>query len=613
MTKKQGYSSIVCFITVCIVTIILLLNGFIIHAEEINSFSDAYNFNPSEQDILLYTLTNFQESDSYFAYKNLGVNPFYSGGGTYYQYFDNDTSNGEVTFDNSFDPAEFPYFFINGVGNTIVITCHNYYDSILWTSMCGEQPFDVWQCTFDLGTQTQSSWTYYEDQGSIYNYNGNYYYYLIRGTDYVNLYANTPMYLTTAESSLSGLANSGTFAHLEDKTSTGDYKDSNFNLNKYDSGGGSGGSMSEDIDKGLYMLKGSCIYLSNKSFNDGTLYINALLTDDQKNNPNLTIVAKGSCTYSFGYSGVTPSAPTIIYATGYSNQNSKKRVLNILWGDDANTLVSHEKTVNCDFGMLGSYPISVNYNSDNSGTNSIALSEVNNNMFTGDLSSGVMFRPSIGNMAAAYDSANASNFTVRNFNLNITKNVSVNTGFLDQNSQSTDVYLTDVRYHFELYMVENYGDSNADWSDIIYSYDVDMLRGTSSVGTDGTLTYDDLENNFDGDIPSEYLPSTDIDSSGGSSVSSSGGNNQVVTINGDDSAKYLPSLINKLLPSDSESDGGLSEDFQNIVNSNGWLSVIKYSFSFIPESFWDTMVVYFSAILGLLACAFLIRIILDLL
>ena len=114
------------------------------------------------------------------------------------------------------------------------------------------------------------------------------------------------------------------------------------------------------------------------------------------------------------------------------------------------------------------------------------------------------------------------------------------------------------------------------------------------------MTYSDLNNAFDGDAPSQYLPSDDFTNnnisggSGGSSSSSSsgGGNNQVVTVNGNDNGKYIPSILDKLVPG-TAGDGGLTEDYQQMSNSNGWLQFMKNTFSFVPVSFWDNLNIYF--------------------
>lgn len=142
----------------------------------------------------------------------------------------------------------------------------------------------------------------------------------------------------------------------------------------------------------------------------------------------------------------------------------------------------------------------------------------------------------------------------------------------------------------------------------------------STVSSTDDITYNNnpyYDNNDDDSniVPVSDIPSTDVNAtggSGGSASSSSGGNSQIVTVNGDDSAKYLPTLISKLIPS-SDGDGGLSEDFQRLSNSNGWLQYMSATFAFIPMDFWTNLNVYFVVYLGIIGVAFIIRIILDLL
>lgn len=85
--------------------------------------------------------------------------------------------------------------------------------------------------------------------------------------------------------------------------------------------------------------------------------------------------------------------------------------------------------------------------------------------------------------------------------------------------------------------------------------------------------------------------------------------NDNITINGN--GEVAKDIIDELIPS--SGNGGLTEEFIGLTNSNGWLQFMKNTFSFIPVEFFDYLNIYFIVALGIFGVAFVLRIILDLL
>ena len=151
MSKKQGYSSVVCFVTIAIITIIMLLNGLIIHAEGLedveeetnNSFSGLYGYDFTEYGLWTpagYQNSYFYNSAAYLPYgyqtpvsesfvDNLDLSNYYQ----QYPYFvfTQDYSNRNLYYIYLFtDPSLFVIYGnhtvgIRGSGDWLQIECTN--------------------------------------------------------------------------------------------------------------------------------------------------------------------------------------------------------------------------------------------------------------------------------------------------------------------------------------------------------------------------------------------------------------------------------------------------------------------------------------------------------
>ena len=139
-----------------------------------------------------------------------------------------------------------------------------------------------------------------------------------------------------------------------------------------------------------------------------------------------------------------------------------------------------------------------------------------------------------------------------------------------------------------------------------------LLDGTSTVDSSNMLTnYNPYITNTDEDVTSS-LPST---STSGSSVATSSTGNVTQTVNvTNEGAKYIPSIINSLIPSSfGDTTTGLAQRFTTLVDSNNFITVMANTVPAIPSAVWTYLVEYLGISLYLLACAFVLRLILDLL
>lgn len=371
----------------------------------------------------------------------------------------------------------------------------------------------------------------------------------------------------------------------------------------------------------LTLYDNSKMYISASSFNEGTLYIYPIMDDYQKEHSDafyLRLV--GSCSYNVRSNS---SADTIVTWGGQKTR-------------DLYNIGQQNKTISSSLSSSSGSYIDIPFNSISGGVVSYSMDFLNNSFPT---IYDYRIKPLASSLSTTYDnyittfSKFISGVKVSGFSIDPT---SIYDGDID-------IICTDCLYHFDLYV----GNGDNISTSPVLSWDSDFVNGTGSSNFDNLSSLEDVQNatgSGSNSLPAEYYFSNDVPSynnsvsGGGSSSSSSspststsqggdsnnnittGDNNQVVntgstnvTVNNDNgTAKYVPTILNKLLPN-SEGDGGLSNDVQDLVNSNGWVTFMKTTYSFIPSAFWDKLVLYFGACLTITACAFLLRIILDLL
>ena len=141
-----------------------------------------------------------------------------------------------------------------------------------------------------------------------------------------------------------------------------------------------------------------------------------------------------------------------------------------------------------------------------------------------------------------------------------------------------------------------------------YSETFDLFTGESTTDDSSMLT--NLNPSNDNSDESASLVPTENNNS----VSASTGNvTQTVNVN-NEGAKYIPSIISSLIPSSfGDTSTGLAQRFTTLVDSNNFITVMANTVPAIPSTVWTYLTEYLGISLYLLACAFVLRLILDLL
>lgn len=123
--------------------------------------------------------------------------------------------------------------------------------------------------------------------------------------------------------------------------------------------------------------------------------------------------------------------------------------------------------------------------------------------------------------------------------------------------------------------------------------------------------------------PNPYVPSDDTDSDGNPDSSQTvvndgnvslinnnydnDNNNQTVNITSDD-AELVDTLTDKFIPSNMDNTGGLTTQFTELANTNGYITFFKNTFSFVPVAVWNTLLVLLGTTCSIIAVAFVIKV-----
>lgn len=191
-------------------------------------------------------------------------------------------------------------------------------------------------------------------------------------------------------------------------------------------------------------------------------------------------------------------------------------------------------------------------------------------------------------------------------------------GFIGKNNNLVSEQFTLSNFRLTCKATINYGDAYTDLGHLgqyesgSYSETFDLLTGESYINDDSMLTnYNPYIENTDTDY--SQLPSTETGTNSNSTTVTTGNVTQTVTVT-NEGASYIPSLINKLLPTSLGDTGtGLVDTFSTMAQTNGWISVMASTVPAIPGTVWNYITDYLGISLYLLACAFVLRLILDLL
>lgn len=396
------------------------------------------------------------------------------------------------------------------------------------------------------------------------------------------------------------------------------------------------------------MRSDSNVYLDNDSFYDGNIYIVAQYDKYQKeHSEEYSIKLDGSCTYTIEFHG----EGNILDATGI---DEVLQDYDIYLGSNSTETVTLTGTYLGDIFPLSDFTDgSLDSSGIGSGVKTVSFSDFNDDTIcNGSSINGLakyLSNPSVSsfaNVTKSFFKIATGYFTGANI---------LGTGLTADKSVLNVLYESDyyevknVQYDFVMTLVHN--DSNKSKARS-YTLASDGTSNDNGIDLYDNLTTDNYSiddvatNGFSsGYYDSQYSDSSDISvstvsgnssssnsnnfspsvtgggSSGGSSTSygdnsvtvNTGGVDQSVSLTTENSAtKYFPTLVNKLLP-DKNGDGGLSENVEGLVNSNGWLDAMKETYSFVPSYVFDALGTFFVACITILACGFLLRILLDLL
>lgn len=569
MTKKQGYSSIVCFITISVITIILLLNGIIIHAEG-STYWDAYGITddniyefesqylPGNTYKICMTLEQYRASSIYDSNVSSRMPSLYSINIIEGYLWNNQSTSSDYFIEpllksipTDINPSEYPYFLITTESTTSTnMDSFNVYffsentnfismGSYAFVTSYSEDLIKICKYNYYNGVYTNASGF---NNPSEYNDLG-------LGSVFYLYYTNMPILCSDTYFSNYYDGRDYFYEHPEN------FVDQNYllydsqgspNYNNPNLSGGSGSSETSENNMYLQFPKWyfynipkftslSSYYLHKNSLGSATF--NCKLTDYQKEHLNEFSVKIDIQTY-------------------------------VDFDQEMNDgTVEHNK-------KLFDYP-----------SQTISLSDFYSNSNNYNVLISDIFERSV-----STDALNNS------FYLG---------GWLESYDNIYQDTLNKLQGKFTATLISN--NSNSSVSSGACTYTFDYMTGQSMMNdnTLGTNPNPDLDgdqsyNGFDDD-------NNQVISNGGNTLI----NNDNDTINFNGNGEVAERLVDELIPS--SGDGGLTQELQDSFNTNGWLAVIKNTFSFIPESLFNTLEVYFVSILGILACAFVLRIILDLL
>ena len=387
----------------------------------------------------------------------------------------------------------------------------------------------------------------------------------------------------------------------------------------YTSSGGSGAGLSKaDIEANSLLKNGSKIYLTNNSFNVGDLIIYPVLTETQKNNSNnFKLRLTGTCTYSFSYNS---DASNIITSNGSS--------VNSLYGPFS---PDRENSVR---GVLSSEAgdyIDFSFSELLSGKKSITLDQLNSHYAVSGRDNGI--QPLASGLDGTFGGYGFWSGIGRNFNGSSIMGFNFNL-FDAYDLTRYDVVPLHAHYIIEAWVVGN-GVQASNPTSVI---DVDLVTGELKPIVENYASDEQIMSALGSDIlPAGYANANQpvspqnmqgaITNSANASSGGAGGNSNsnsniesgAIVINNN------PTFNNK---NDLSSDGnsglipfilGLiagnkkasTSTVENISNTDGWLSIMNTTFSFVPAGVWTLLIGAFTAAVGIMIVSFILGIIIK--
>lgn len=581
MIKKLNFiRPVVSVIIISVVLILLFCNGLVVHAAENNTFYSIYNY-PVDIGVSLndddWILSSLYNSNYQVTFNQTAVD--------YSLYLDGDISNGEFTLPDGFNYSEYPYFYItnyysNGMLCVILLKENTFLVSGATTEIVTlGSDLNDFSVTYVRYNMTSSGPVFYDiNSYSTKSYSKTNVTYPYIGVSFGRIidiyYSNSIVYGSKGIGNVSSQnvaeyfsAWVNDFDNYQESYPQYGFIDTNYNLydigyvnpfNGETIGGGGSGSVYPDgsggtVSNNLYLKNCNFNFNGFESFKDET----------------------GIALYNF----VEPFDGNINFiATLNDWQRNNSDQLELVFKFDiymklATYVNAPTDDTLWDYGYFKGDDIVVPL-SDFVSSNSYNFNPYNtlkDNIY------------SVNNLDITYYDA------WQNLKSKYGFNIDNSTWYLD-----CSVYLRSVVS----------GATSGSLSER-YNY----ILGTKSINSNTIHNNDNPFVNPDTGVP---------DDSGNTDTSqniSSGGNtlinndNDSIIINGN--GEVAEDIVNNLIPSDGV--GGLSDQLQEHLDSNGWLSVLKSTFPMFGVEFWDMVGTYFLIALGVCVTGFVLRIILDLL
>lgn len=155
---------------------------------------------------------------------------------------------------------------------------------------------------------------------------------------------------------------------------------------------------------------------------------------------------------------------------------------------------------------------------------------------------------------------------------------------------------------------DNYTITDAGSYSETYGFCSQVAKNTDSSLTDNTNPYiPDDETDSDGKPDNSQSIVSDGNISLINNNYDNDNNNQTVNFNSDD-AELVDTLTDKFIPSNMDNTGGLTSQFEDLANTNGYITFFKNTFSFVPVGVWNTLLVLLGTTCSIIAVAFVIKV-----
>lgn len=584
--KRKYFIRINCFIMVCILLIVLLLQFPIVHADE-PTVGDYFHM----EDILNYedALSHNGESGYYNVPDNIFNAPTFYG------------SKGDVSsyYDKLKAVFELPFSTFSGVGTNYNMT------------ICKQLNSDNLVIIF-------------EGQSISLNYQGDTYSYIRPPS----IYSDTPKYFVFDGSNIisSGYYQGGSYKDISDcdyilftSMNVNMYyqnADRNLNYLKIDNkmGQGSGGFGVPDPDTSIednMFLYGGGVALSSSTFKDGILYVCALPTNTQVND-NYKIIVDVN-----GFVSVTPDSLFSLLFNGYS----MSRMYGIVAGQTNSRQFSGQIEIPFSDFSNGVYTLQLDNVYEQchvSGydSNFLKLAEfITTNSNGWNMAYAPFYNYVVG----------AKSFGIKDFSLSLP-------AFLNPIDEQNKFNINGATVTFNMYVSNSDGSKTSEGS---YTFTHDFVSGRSNTVDNITKTPDEVADSTNDNDYNNYEPSMPVIPN--DSPQQPSYQNPLVPSNNTDNSSSNSNVINNpqsnsinnnisIMQSNKYPEKGVMQSFIRIINNdknnavndvntlvagNEFINLCNNTLYAVPNQYWNVWLVALKAILGICVSAFFLKILIN--